>query len=141
MRVYASNNVAYTAPASGRRGPAGSFSVAAPDVPRAPAAAAPPRPLTSLDALIALQGFDDPSERRRRAIKRGRTALDALDALKIGLLAGTLDGAALARLKAAAPELIEASGDPRLDLILGEIELRAAVELAKFGDNGGARRP
>lgn len=140
MRVYASNNVGYTAPAPGRRGAAGSFSVAEQDAPRTPAAA-PPRPLTSLDALIALQGVDDPGERRRRAVKRGRTALEALDALKIGLLAGTLDGAALARLKVAAPELVEASGDARLDAILSEIELRAAVELAKFRDHGGAGRP
>ena len=31
-----------------------------------------------INALIALQGVEDPVERRRRAIKRGRRALDAL---------------------------------------------------------------
>ena len=71
-------------------------------------------------------------ERRRRSVKRGRNALDALDAIKVGLLAGTLDAAALAKLKAAASEAGEVSGCPKLDGILAEIELRAGVELAKF---------
>jgi len=31
---------------------------------------------------------EDPLERRKRAVKRGRLALDALDELKIGLLGG-----------------------------------------------------
>ena len=48
---------------------------------RAPAASL--RTIGGIDALIALQGQDDPAERRRRAVKRGRTALDVLDELKI----------------------------------------------------------
>jgi hypothetical protein len=36
-----------------------------------------------INALIALQGVEDPGERRRRAIERGRRALDALDELKL----------------------------------------------------------
>ena len=66
-------------------------------------------------------------------MKRGRSALDALDALKIGLLSGTFDTGALARLKAVTASLSEPSGDPALDAVLAEIELRAQVELAKIG--------
>ena len=73
-------------------------------------------------------------------MKRGRGALDALDALKLGLLAGTLDTGALARLKAAGAGLAEPTGDPGLDTVLAEIELRVEVELAKIG-MPGARRP
>ena len=69
----------------------------------------------------------------RRAVKRGRNALDALDELKIGLLSGTLDTGALARLKAAPAALAEPTGDPGLDAVLAEIELRVEVELAKIG--------
>ena len=58
------------------------------------------RTIGGIDALLALQGVDEPGERRRKAVKRGRRALDALDALKLGLLSGTLDTGALARLKA-----------------------------------------
>jgi hypothetical protein len=37
----------------------------------------------------------------------------------------------LARLKTAAAELKDASGDPRIDQVLAEIDLRVEVELAK----------
>jgi hypothetical protein len=97
------------------------------------------RSLGGIDALIALQGVEHPTERRRRAVKRGRTALDALDDLKIGLLAGSLDAAALVRLKGAVSDLTDESGDAGLDQVLAEIRLRVEVELAKFGPSQQAK--
>jgi len=93
------------------------------------------RTLGGIDALIALQGIEDPTERRRRAVKHGRRALDALDELKLGLLSGSLDQGTLLRLKAVAGDLKDSSGDDRLDQVLREIDLRVAVELAKAGIN------
>jgi hypothetical protein len=90
------------------------------------------RSVGGIDVLLALQGVEEPGERRRRAVARGRTALDALDALKIGLLSGGLDSATVARLKAAVSGLKDGSGDPLLDGVLAEIELRVEVELAKM---------
>jgi hypothetical protein len=81
---------------------------------------------------MTLQGFEEPGERRSRAVKRGRAALDALEDIKMGLLSGGLDAAALARLRAAAAGMGEPSGDSRLDSVLAEVELRTAVELAKL---------
>jgi hypothetical protein len=134
MRIHATGAAALAAPAvSSRRVGRGGFSVADADTARAPAQSAAPRAVATLDALIALQAFDDPGERRRRTVKRGRTALDALDEIKIGVIGGTLDPATLARLKAVAASLGERSGDAGLDSVMAEIELRAAVELAKFG--------
>ena len=101
--------------------------------PQAQSAAVALRTLGGIDALIALQGIEDPAERRRRAVKHGRRALDALDELKLGLLVGTLDQATLLRLKAVAADLKDGSGDDRLDQVLAEIDLRVAVELAKAG--------
>ena len=98
----------------------------------APAAGSAVRGLAGIDALMALQGIESPEERRRRAISRGRGALDALDALKIALLSGSFDQADVGRLKAAAAGLRDATGDPRLDGLLAEIELRVEVELAKM---------
>lgn len=56
-----------------------------------------------------------------------------LDTLKLSLLDGSIDRSTLARLKIAAEGLTEATGDPGLDEVLGEIDLRVAVELAKAG--------
>ena len=82
------------------------------------------RSVGGIDALILLQGLEDPTERRRQGVKRGRVALDAPDDLTIGLLGGNLSPSTLNRLKAAASGLKDGSGDGGLDQALGEIELR-----------------
>ena len=122
-------------PATARRSAGGTFTLSEANAPQAQSAAVALRTLGGIDALIALQGIEDPVERRRRAVKHGRRALDALDELKLGLLAGTLDQATLLRLKSVAADLKDGSGDERLDQVLGEIDLRVAVELAKAGMN------
>jgi hypothetical protein len=88
-------------------------------------------PVASTDALLALQEVENPLERRRRAVKRGGRLLDALDEIKLAMLAGGETGPALQRLAAAAREQRENGFDPGLDGVLDEIETRAAVELAK----------
>ena len=93
-----------------------------------------PKAATNIDALLALQGIEeDPAERRKRSVQRGKGALDVLDDLKLGLLSGNLDGATVNRLRDAAANLKASSGDPGLDAVLSEIELRVEVELAKAG--------
>jgi hypothetical protein len=116
-----------------RSSPSGTFSLGGADAPQAPSAAVALRTVGGIDALIALQGIEDPVERRRRVVKNGRRALDALDELKLGLLAGTLDQSTMLRLKSVAADLHDMSGDDRLDQVLAEIDLRVAVELAKAG--------
>jgi len=133
MRIPGSNATARVAtPAAAKRAVAGGFAMAEE---QAPAAAAPTpslRTIGGIDALLALQGDGHPTERRRRAVTRGRHALDTLDSLKIELLAGTLGPASLARLKSASTDLLEGSGEAGLDAVLAEIELRVAVEIAKL---------
>jgi hypothetical protein len=80
-----------------------------------------------------LQGVEDFPQRKKRAVAKGRHALDALDSLKVALLDGTVDRGTLARLKVAAEGLTAATGDARLDAVMQEIDLRLAVELAKAG--------
>jgi hypothetical protein len=134
MRVYGLNGAgAAVVSAPVRRSASDTFRVGNETAPRAAAAAGAPRLIGGIDALLALQGFDDPLERRRRAVKRGRTALDALDALKLSLLTGSIETGALAALKAVAAELADRTGEPDLDTVLAEIELRVGVELAKIG--------
>ena len=91
-----------------------------------------PKAAGNIDTLLALQGVEeDPVERRRRSVQRGRGALDVLDDLKLGLLSGNLDNFTVSRLRDAAASLKSSSGDPALDSVLSEIELRVEVELAK----------
>lgn len=133
MRIYGSNGTAAVAGApQTRRAPAGGFSVNEEEASRATASSSPLRTVGGIDALIALQGIEDATERRRHAVKRGRLALDALDELKVGLLGGDLTPATLQKLKAVAAHLKDGSGDPKLDGVLAEIELRVEVEIAKM---------
>ena len=142
MRVQGANAATVpTASSPARRSASGTFSLDTDSTTRPTAATSGMRNIGGIDALLALQGVDEPGERRRKAVKRGRSALDALDALKLGLLSGTLDTAALARFKSVATGLAESTGDPGLDTVLAEIELRVEVELAKVGmPQTGARR-
>jgi hypothetical protein len=134
MRINGPNGAALAnAPAGARRAASGGFTLSEQEAPRNSAAAGSLRAISTVDALIALQGVEDPTERKKRAVSKGRHALDVLDKLKLGLLDGSVDPSMLARLKVAAEGLTEGSGDPGLDQILGEIDLRVAVELAKAG--------
>ena len=133
MRIQGTNGPAPASAAAPRRSTSGAFSLDLATPARNTAATSPVRNIGGIDTLLALQGVDEAAERRRKAVKRGRGALDALDALKLGLLSGTLDTAALSRLKAASAGLAEPTGDPGLDNVLAEIGLRVEVELAKVG--------
>jgi len=134
MRVYGPSRTGVTtSPSVARPASGGTFSLSDTASPQNPAAAVALRTVGGIDALIALQGVEDPAERRRRAVKHGRRALDALDELKLGILSGTLDQSTMLRLKSVAADLHDGSGDDRLDVVLAEIDLRIAVELAKAG--------
>jgi hypothetical protein len=134
MRIYGPNGAMPAAPASSaRRNSSSSFSLPSPGEASDSRPATAPAGVGSIDALMALQGVEDPVERRKRAVRRGRDALDVLDDLKIGLLSGSLDQATVQRLRTAASGLKANSGDEGLDSVLAEIELRVEVELAKAG--------
>lgn len=135
MRIYGANGTTPgTQAPSARRTGGSEFSL--PDMASATEskAAAAPKAMATIDALLALQGVEeDPVERRRRSVRRGRGALDVLDDLKMGLLSGNFDPSTVTRLRTAAAELKSSSGDTGLDAVLAEIELRVEVELAKAG--------
>lgn len=134
MRIYGPNGTAIaTASGAPRRTASGKFSLNEPETSRSTSGAGSLRSVGSVDALIALQGVEDPTERRRRAVGRGRQALDVLDDLKLGMIGGDLAPSLLGRLKSAAEGLKSLSGDAGLDGVLAEIDLRVAVELAKAG--------
>jgi hypothetical protein len=134
MRIYGPNGATIGSPAANARR-TGSTGFALPDTASSQEsrAAPAPRAAANIDALLAMQGIEDPVERRKRSVQRGRGALDVLDDLKIGLLSGNFDASTVNRLRDAAANLKSSSGDPGLDSVLSEIELRVEVELAKAG--------
>lgn len=133
MRIYGPNQTSGTASSSGARKASapGGFSLGETAASSRPQAAQAASGIGGLDTLLALQGFEDAGERRKRFARRGRSALDLLDELKAELLGADLKTHTLARLQDMLGELTEKSGTPGLDQILGEIELRVAVEIAK----------
>jgi hypothetical protein len=84
-----------------------------------------------VSALMALQGVESVTERRRRALRRGHGLLDGLEALRLTALGEEDDEAALHRLARASREAGADVEDADLAEVLGQIDLRAAVELAK----------
>lgn len=94
-------------------------------------ASAGPAGVAGLSALMALQGVESATERRRRAIRRGGGLLDRLDELKLALLSGEAGEGALERLGQGLREERTEDDDPGLTDLLNQIDLRAAVELAK----------
>jgi hypothetical protein len=94
----------------------------------APAAGAAP---AATPAALVYDAADRQAASDRQARRHGRAMLQALGALQLAMLGGGEDAARaqLAGLAAEAP----AAHDPVLRLILREISLRAAVELARGG--------
>jgi hypothetical protein len=135
MRIYGPNGTSLGSPAgNAKRTSSSGFSLPDAAATTETRATTAPKATANIDALLALQGIEeDPAERRKRSVQRGRGALDVLDDLKIGLLSGNFDASTVSRLRDAAANLKSSSGDPGLDSVLSEIELRVEVELAKAG--------
>jgi hypothetical protein len=96
------------------------------------------RGVMGVEALLALQNVGGPLERKRRAVRRAGRILDVLDEIKVALLEGELSSADLDRLRRAVRDEREGTEDPALEAVLDEIELRAAVEVAKLEQSGRA---
>ena len=99
-----------------------------------PAVVGGPLAVGDIASLLALQSIpkEDPRERRKKSVRRGLDLLDVLEGVRIDLLGGGVAPDRLERLVGLLADR-EASGDDRLDALIADIELRARVELAKFG--------
>ena len=78
---------------------------------------------------------DEPKNARKTAIDRAELLLDKLDQLRHGLLLGKISGRQLTDLMNSVRLRQDQFVDPRIREVLNEIELRAAVELAKLQKN------
>jgi hypothetical protein len=90
--------------------------------------------VSSLSVVLAVQETPDAARGRakQRARDRGMKMLDFLEEIRIGLLMGVIPKERLEQLAQIVRAKREQIDDPKLTAILDEIELRAAVELAKL---------
>ena len=86
----------------------------------------------AVDGILAVQEVPSTTDGRSRGIKRGYDILDNLDDIRLGLLTGALPKKRLVDLGEEIKQARDTVIDPRLSAILDDIELRAAVELAKL---------
>lgn len=89
--------------------------------------------IASVDALIALQGVPDSTDGRSKGLARAEDMLDLLEDIRKGILLGAISTTNLRTLADLARDQKDKADDPRLNEILEDIELRAEVELAKYG--------
>lgn len=136
MRVdgtYRNNQISGRASSTRAGQGEGVFNVGGAEAGTSAPSSSPVAPATSLDILLALQAVEDPIlKKKKKAIGRGRSMLDALDQAKADLLAGAMGEGRLNHLMALIGQVRE-STEPGLDQVLDEIELRVLVELAKQG--------
>lgn len=90
-------------------------------------------PIDALNGLLAVQEVNDPADDKRRSMARADDLLDRLNDIRIGLLDGRIPVENLQRLLATLRDRGATVTDQGLKTVIEEIELRAAVELAKLG--------
>jgi len=90
-------------------------------------------PITSIDAIVALQSVDDSVSSDKQAWQKGTDLLEKLEEIRHGLLVGSIPVERLKQLQSTLASIDVQATDPKLAEIVGEIEVRAAVELAKLG--------
>lgn len=90
--------------------------------------------IANVDALLAVQAVEDPTERaaKKRMRHRADNLLKELDKLKNALLAGTMTVGHVIDIADVVASHREKVSDPALTGILDEIDLRAQIELAKM---------
>ena len=97
---------------------------------------APVGNIGSMAGLVGINEVDEQEHKHRQAMKRGRFTLEALEQLRNALLMGSLPLTTLRNLEKLIAEERGTTHDPVLNSLLDDIELRAAVEMAKLEMSG-----
>lgn len=87
---------------------------------------------SSVSGMLSLQEMSDTEFSRKKLIKHGNDLLDSLEQIRRRLLLGTMSMQALRDLNQQISKGKHEFSDPKLVEIIEDIELRAAVELAKL---------
>jgi Class II flagellar assembly regulator len=106
--------------------------VAATDVATPSPAITKAAPIHSLDMLLSVQGVAEEVSRRQKQIKHANLTLDGLEELRLALLMGNVPVYLLHSIEQRMTVMKQSEISEGLRDVMEEIELRAAVELAKF---------
>lgn len=87
--------------------------------------------------FLFMQEVSDEEINRQKGMQQGKMALKALEELHRDILLGRIPESTLKKLEDVTAKKRETFTDPRLTQLLNEIELRAAVELAKLQRDKG----
>lgn len=109
-----------------------SFTVDSPGVPAEPARMTGLGGPSAIGAVLLAQEEDTPRSRQQKAMKRADDLLDRLDEIRLSLLSGRVALSKLEGLQRALSNRLETSDNPKLQETLDAIDLRVAVELAKY---------
>lgn len=90
--------------------------------------------IAQVDALLAIQGAEDPAQgkARKQARQRAGVILDELEKIRMAMLTGNLTVGHMIDIADVVASHREKIMDPALTDIMDEIDLRAQVELAKM---------
>ena len=90
--------------------------------------------IAHVDALLAVQGAEDPTAgaARKRARKRATVILDELENVRMAMLGGSLTVGHMIDIADVVASHRDKIMDPALTGVMDEIDLRAQVELAKM---------
>ena len=93
-----------------------------------------PQSISHVDALLAIQGAEDPTERaaKNKGYKRSTGILDALDKIRLSMLRGDMTIGDMVDIADVVSSHRQSIKDPALTALMDEVDLRAQVELAKM---------
>lgn len=119
---------------TGGDGGGGNFSEMVSSAPADAGAVQTTQNIAQVDALLALQGAEDPTAgaSKKRMRKRAKDVLDGLDKIRDAMLQGNLTVGHMVDIADVVASHREKIHDPALTGIMDEIDLRAQVELAKM---------
>lgn len=138
MKIEGPNRTSSSAPAKKKEGAGGGsraeFDALIGGGAQSASESAPAQSIARVDALLAAQGVEDPTEgaSKRRMRHRSQTVLDELEKIRLSMLAGTLTVGHMIDIADVVASHREKILDPELTAIMDEIDLRAQVELAKM---------
>lgn len=89
-------------------------------------------PVSATNPLFMLQEIDADENPKQQAINHGHDVLSQLDEIKLSLLTGNTTQSLLNSLDERIKNWRSDISDPKLQKIIDDIELRAAIELAKL---------